>query len=135
MFLRTTRRQFWQPCKKNIDRSQMCSAINRKNFRSISEHDESTTVFCSKEIVFPKVCQWTRQKQFRQSCWKILPDGRKCSPLVWKWKESKNIFKNCIFLLRAFQWTRRMQFWQSGWENFAERPKIFPLSSKVTKKC
>ena len=113
----------------------MCFAMSPKNFRSMSEHDESTTMICSKEVVLLKVCLGTRQKQFRKPCWKILPEGQKCLPHVWKRKKMQNCFQNCIFFLATFQFTCWMQLWQSCRKNFAGRPKPFPLSAKVIKKA
>ena len=92
----TRGRQFWQSCWQNLDGSQKCSAMNPKMFRLMSEHDKKHKNFCSKKTVFLQVIQWTRQKQFRQSCWKILPGGQKRSPFVWKWKKSKVVFKTAF---------------------------------------
>ena len=45
-----------------------------------------------------KVCQSTRRKQFRQSCWKILAEVQKVSPLVWRRQKKTKLFSKLLFL-------------------------------------
>ena len=64
LFFRTSRRQFRQSCRRKTDKSRKCFAVSPEKFRSRSEQDKVTHLFCSKKTSFPQSVPIGTPKEF-----------------------------------------------------------------------